>query len=331
MERSEGDSFFEGDIIFTTIDQLLSSYIGVPVSLPHKLANMPAGALVDSCVVFDEFHLLEPERSLATALDLANRLAPYARLLLMSATYSQKGVEELQNRVRAGKREVFPDEVRVPDRSETRRKFVWAGRELRARDVLNAHRGKSIAVCNTVGRAIDLYRKLKAIGEERRVEDRILLLHSRFLPEDRKSKEEELLKLFEEKSNERAILVATQAIEVCLDISADSRACCPLSDILANGVASSSFQAWTTFRRYPSISRFLWRILRTSSIWVWLCRRWTTWEARLLSMPSVPTRPAMPDSEETGQSYKQPYLTSWYLPAGATHYIGDRVSLRELR
>src|SRR5215217_1503933 len=222
MERGERDSFFEGDVIFTTIDQLLSSYIGVPVSLPHKLANMPAGALIGSCVVFDEFHLLEPERSLATTLDLANRLAPYTRVLLMSATFSREGAEEMQNRIRAGKREVSPKEVRVPGKPETQREFVWAGQELTAEAVLDAHKEKSIAVCNTVARSIDLYRRLKTLAEERGVEDRILLLHSRFLPEDRKSKEEELLMLFHETSNERAILVATQVVEVGLDISADS-------------------------------------------------------------------------------------------------------------
>lgn len=222
MERGEGDPFFEGDVIFTTIDQLLSSYIGVPVSLPHKLANMPAGALIGSCVVFDEFHLLEPERSLATALDLANRLAPYAWILLMSATFSAEGVEELRTRIRAGKREVLPKEVRVSGKPETRRRFVWAEQELTAEAILNAHEAKSIAVCNTVARATDLYRELKVFAEERGIKNRILLLHSRFLPEDRKAKEEEVLKLFGEKSDERAILVATQVVEVGLDISADS-------------------------------------------------------------------------------------------------------------
>jgi CRISPR-associated endonuclease/helicase Cas3 len=83
MERGEGDPFFEGDIIFTTMDQLLSGYIGVPVCLPRRLANMPAGALIGSCVVFDEFHLLEPDKALATTLDLAEQLRPYAQTLLM--------------------------------------------------------------------------------------------------------------------------------------------------------------------------------------------------------------------------------------------------------
>ncbi len=221
MERSDGDPFFEGDVIFTTIDQLLSSYIGVPVSLPRRLANMPAGALVGSCVVFDEFHLLEPDKALATALDLADRLKPYAQMLLMSATFSGDGIEEIRCRAHAGKREVPPEELDRPDRRETRRRFVWSGREPTAEAVLDGHQEKTIGVCNTVDRATSLYREIVFLAEERGIRDRILLLHARFLPEDRKAKEEELLNLFGKKSEERAILVATQVVEVGLDISAD--------------------------------------------------------------------------------------------------------------
>lgn len=221
MERGEGDAFFEGDVIFTTIDQLLSGYIGVPVSLPRRLANMPAGALVGSCVVFDEFHLLESDKALATTLDLADRLRSYAQTLLMSATFSRNGIGEIQRRAHAGKREVSREEFDYSEERETRRKFLWSGREPTAGAILDAHREKSIVVCNTVDRATSLYREIVSLAEESGIEDRILLLHARFLPEDRKAKEKELLSLFGEKSEERAILVATQVVEVGLDISAD--------------------------------------------------------------------------------------------------------------
>lgn len=220
MERGEGDPFFEGEVIFTTIDQLLSGYIGVPVSLPRRLANMPAGALIGSCVVFDEFHLLEPDKALATTLDLAEQLKPYAQTLLMSATFSGGGIDEVCQRAHAGKREVLPGELDRPDKKQTRRKFVWSGHEPVAEAVLNAHQDKTIVVCNTVDRAASLYREIVSLANDRGVEDRILLLHARFLPEDRKVKEKELLGLFGEKSTERAVLVATQVVEVGLDISA---------------------------------------------------------------------------------------------------------------
>ncbi|CAN5169855.1 CRISPR-associated helicase/endonuclease Cas3 [soil metagenome] len=223
MERGEGDPFFDqGDVIFTTIDQLLSSYIGVPVSLPQRLANLPAGALIGSCVVFDEFHLLEPDKALATTLDLADRLKPYAQVLLMSATFSGEGIKEMQRRAHAGKREVSPEEIKRPERSETRRRFVWAGREITAEAILDAHQERSIAVCNTVDRATEVYRNLVALAKERGIGDRILLLHARFLPEDRKAIEAKLLDLFGKESVERAILVATQVAEVGLDISSES-------------------------------------------------------------------------------------------------------------
>jgi CRISPR-associated endonuclease/helicase Cas3 len=221
MERGEGDPFFDkGDVVFTTIDQLLSGYIGVPVSLPRRLANMTAGALVGSCVVFDEFHLLEPDKALATSLDLAEQLKSYAQTLLMSATFSANGIAEIQSRAQAGKREVSPGELKRPRRAETKRKYVWSGKELTAPDVLDAHRERSIAVCNTVDRATELYRDLVALAQEHGVGDRILLLHARFLPEDRKAKEAEVINLFGKESEERAILVATQVVEVGLDISA---------------------------------------------------------------------------------------------------------------
>lgn len=223
MERGEGDPFFDqGDVVFTTIDQLLSSYIGVPVSLPQRHANLPAGALIGSCVVFDEFHLLEPDKALATTLDLAERFKPYAQVLLMSATFSGSGIEAIQNRAHATKREVSPKELRRQDKPETRRTFVWTGREITAEAVLDAHREKSIAVCNTVDRATEVYRNLVTLAKERDIGDRILLLHARFLPEDRKTIETKIMDLFGKESAGQAILVATQVVEVGLDISSES-------------------------------------------------------------------------------------------------------------
>ena len=59
--EQKDDPFFEGDVIFTTVDQCLSSYLNCPVSLPQRVGNINAGALLGSLVVFDEFHLLESD------------------------------------------------------------------------------------------------------------------------------------------------------------------------------------------------------------------------------------------------------------------------------
>lgn len=60
------DPRFEGDIIFCTIDQMLSSFLNIPYSVGRGSANVNAGAIFASYLVFDELHLLDPERSFST-------------------------------------------------------------------------------------------------------------------------------------------------------------------------------------------------------------------------------------------------------------------------
>ncbi len=217
------DPYLEGDVIFTTIDQLLSAYIEVPVSLPKRLANIPAGALLGSLVVFDEFHLLEPGRALATALDLAVQLRPFSRTLLMSATFPRSGLEEILRRAQAVLVEVSPEEIAtIPSQRNKRRTYVWHHEPLAAGAALDAHRDRTIVVVNRVDRAQELYCEIKQGVLDRGMEARVLLLHSRFLPEDRQQREGDVIALFKRDGAGRAILVATQVVEVGLDITCDT-------------------------------------------------------------------------------------------------------------
>ncbi len=214
------DSLFEADIVFTTIDQLLSAYIGVPVSLPRKLANLPAGAILGSYVVFDEFHLLEPGRALATALDLADRLSKYTRLLLMSATVPERPLRRIAERTQATVVQVTADQLgKIKSQQNKERRFITCDRPLSAQNIVDKHEGKTIAVVNRVERAQELFSDLQRLVTERGISDHLLLLHSRFLPEDRERIEEEIIEHFKADSDSRAVLVATQVIEVGLDIS----------------------------------------------------------------------------------------------------------------
>ncbi len=222
MGNRPEDPYFEGDVIFTTIDQVLSAYIGVPVSLQPKLANLPAGALIGSYVVFDEIHLLEVERALGTLLDMAERFAPFTRLLLMSATVSERVAPELAQRARAVLRFVSPDEAsRIPSQANKNRRLRWIGRPLEVDDIVRHHRGKTLVVCNTVERAQLLYQEVRRAVGVRDGKTDIYLLHSRFLPEDRAEKERVLVQRFGKGSQGSGIVVATQVIEVGLDVSFD--------------------------------------------------------------------------------------------------------------
>lgn len=218
---NRGDPFFRGDVCFATIDQALSAYVGDPVSVPSRQANVVGAAFVGAYVVFDEFHLLETGRSLLTAIDLARRLRGFAPVLFMTATAPRVLAESLAEEI--GGELVSPSEAEIaemPAQAEKQRFFSWRPEHLTTEAILDRHlqsdRQLTVAVFNTVERAqeafADLDKRLPS-GHER------LLLHSRFLPGDRRTKEEMALRLFAKGSAAKAVLVSTQVVEVGLNIS----------------------------------------------------------------------------------------------------------------
>lgn len=72
-----------------------------------------------------------------------------------------------------------------------------------------------LVICNTINKAIELYRKLKEIECEN-----IHLLHSRFILQDRNEKEEQI-KEFSKKKEDVGIWITTQIVEASLDIDFD--------------------------------------------------------------------------------------------------------------
>ena len=81
---------FEADMVFATIDQVLSSFLVIPYSVSRRQGNLNAGALTSSYLVFDEFHLLDPDASLPTILLALRLLRGVAPFLLMTATFSEQ-------------------------------------------------------------------------------------------------------------------------------------------------------------------------------------------------------------------------------------------------
>jgi CRISPR-associated endonuclease/helicase Cas3 len=220
------DRRFEGDLIFCTIDQALSSFLTMPYSLPRRQANLNAGALAGAYLVFDEFHLLDPASTLSTTLYAIKQLRQLAPVLLMTATFSQSMLETLAKEIGAEPYLVSADEahtIATRDGKEANRR-IWRTEEelLSAQAVLDKHRSRSLVLCNTVQRAQKVYRELRKLGRERGIET--MLLHGRFLPEDRRSLEERLRDEFGKASERKGslIAVATQTIEVGVDISCEN-------------------------------------------------------------------------------------------------------------
>lgn len=223
------DPRFEGDLIFCTIDQFLSSYLTMPYSLPNRLANLNAGALTGAYLIFDEFHLLDPGSTLPSTLYALKQLRRLAPTLLMTATFSQQMLSSLAETLSAEVTLLSQFEataIEMRGGSTRTRERIWrvAEETLTAESVLTLHRTRSLAICNTVKNAQALFRELRQLKEDLKLDVEIWLLHSRFLSDDRRVTEEQLRLLFG-KDSERSgsiIAVATQTIEVGVDITCET-------------------------------------------------------------------------------------------------------------
>ena len=223
MGGQQDDPFFEGDLTFTTIDQLLSAYLFAPVSLPDRVGNIGAGALIGSLLVFDEIHLLDPKRSLATTIEMLSRLKDLAQFVLMTATMPDSVMQWLGNKLEAKSISLSADEVKqLPSHACKRREFEWFSLPICAQKVIDEHENRTIVIVNTVERAQEIFKEVCKMMEGQTDPPQIFLLHARFFPEDRKKWESKLVEYFgPDATLSNAILISTQVIEAGMDISAD--------------------------------------------------------------------------------------------------------------
>ena len=228
------DPEMRGNLIFTTIDQTLSSFLLVPYSLPSRIANLNAGAVNSSYLVFDEAHLFDPKTALPTLMWILKRLKGITPTLLMTATFSPPILNKLAKLTDGVVVQVEPHELKdIPAQANKKRFFEAVEVPLTAEAVISTHEKRSIVVCNTVDRAQQLYDDLEEQKKQKGLDFDLIMLHSRFWQADRKEIEEKLLKWFGKKKDSKgnlnlevvqdgsAILIATQVIEVGVDITSE--------------------------------------------------------------------------------------------------------------
>lgn len=217
------DPRLEGNLIFTTIDQTLSNFLNIPYALSLNQGNLNAGAVLASYLVFDELHLFDPETTLPTTLHWLQMVRGIVPFVIMTATLSNKIIQMLAEELDAETLVLASEEVAtIPSQHKTRRIHTVES-ELTAEAILAHHKSRSIAICNTVERAQDLFEELRRqAGPGVAVQ----LLHSRFLRSDREAHEKWLQREFGKNKSaytvESAILVATQVVEVGLDITSEN-------------------------------------------------------------------------------------------------------------
>jgi len=218
-ENSKGNIFFK-EITVTTIDHLIYSFIH---GFSH--ADFAFGNLQNAIVIFDEVHYYEKQTTqhILTLLELFKKIEiPH---LLMSGTLPKFFIDKAKE-INSGYVGPFTDKEGLnftPFKIEFLRKEKlitknWINEKIINEIIENYHKGLlQFIILNTVERSKMIYDALIL-----RLKDttKIILHHSQFTYTDRAEKEKILQNLKENKSM-HFILVATQVIEISLDISCD--------------------------------------------------------------------------------------------------------------
>ncbi len=206
-ENFKGEVFFK-PITITTIDHLIYSFVkGFPQ------ADFAMGNIQNAVIIFDEVHYYEKFtlEHLITLFDLLRQLdIPH---LLMSGTLPDFVLKKLGN-----------DYTHIVDaeglsfkpfKFEYERKTIFENNVFE--EIISNYKNglTQFVILNTVERAKSFYQNLKnMVGEKAN----LMLYHSQFTYEDRAKKE---LEIYEKIKQKPFILVATQVIEISLDISCD--------------------------------------------------------------------------------------------------------------
>jgi CRISPR-associated endonuclease/helicase Cas3 len=230
-DRDWWDRYPERDaIIIGTQDMLLSRALNRGYGMSRYRWPTHFGLLNNDCLwVMDEVQLMG--RGLATTTQIQafrNLLGTMdslpAKSVWMSATLEREWLATVDFDPET--KLVEPLALSPDDRAETSiQKRIRAVKTLRkieadstdpkgiAETILEKHRPgyRTLVVVNTVGRAVGLYRAING-----KTEAKLVLVHSRFRPPDRKKMVEDLLK---EPDSKGTIIVSTQVVEAGVDVS----------------------------------------------------------------------------------------------------------------
>lgn len=180
------DPYFEKDIIISTIDQTLSNYLCFPLALSHSQGNINAGAIVGSYLVFDEFHLLDSNLSMATTIGMLRRLNNLCRFCIMTATLTDEYMQHLCNvleNIEVVSIKDYPNDCLkihslIPAIGKNVKKTISACYSpLDYKIILEQHTNKTIVICNRIETAQQVFRDL---CKEKNESTKILCIHSRF-------------------------------------------------------------------------------------------------------------------------------------------------------
>ena len=207
------------DLIFTTLDQSLSAFLGIPIGVSYRQGNILPAVVDASHLIFDEFHLFEPQRSMSTALYAIKQ--SQQNCIILTATLSSSMLDFLEQELldtTVGKTNGV--EVVIGERPFVNKKTLKQGHGLDNAEHIQIGE-RTIIIRNRIDWAKQTAQSLRGQYEDLE----IYLLHSELLPEDRKRVEDQAKAVFGKNTksdNKRHVLIATQVVEAGIDISCDT-------------------------------------------------------------------------------------------------------------
>ena len=203
-------SFFK-NINVCTIDQILT------LGFNLGFWEVKTFHMLNARVIIDEIHLYSPY-TLGLIISTIRYLKDHfnTQFFIMTATMPQKLLDLLQETL--GELVIVKDSELLDSARN-----LFETRESNMDDLIEeiedqiSQKKKVLVVVNTVDKAIELYNSLKPVAEETGV--KALCYHSRFINKHRSRKEIDIFSL--ENNNNGGVLIATQVVEVSLDIDFD--------------------------------------------------------------------------------------------------------------
>ncbi len=276
------DPLFEGKLVFATVDQMLASFLNVPYGVPKRQDNINAGAFIGSYLIFDEFHLYPSSQMLLSVLTMCRMLEGISRFTLMTATFSRDLLHaistELGATVIADAPGVAITDGRFSDIEHLHHQHrTWTAHNdvLTAHHILQALDDHTTVLCvvNQVDRAQSLYRDM---ADALPSDVDVCLLHSRFYRKHRQDKERHVTGWLGKPDpnsprtdGRRKVVVATQVVEVGLDISADVllTECAPAASLIQRAGRCARWggmaRCASSCRRYTLLTTKHWQVSRT--------------------------------------------------------------------
>lgn len=203
-------------LVYTTLDQTLSAFLGIPIGVSLRQGNILPAVIDNSHLIFDEFHLFEPEKSWTTALFALQRSKHNCVVLTATLSdYMLNFLKEFLADTKVGKE--YGVEVIEADRPFVNTKQLSQGKGLDSIDEVEIG-DRTIIIRNDIESA---KKTAIALRNSQEIKKPIYLLHSELLSSDRRKAESDVKDIFGKESNKHGILVATQVVEAGIDITCD--------------------------------------------------------------------------------------------------------------